>query len=44
MRNSYYQKHQGEFRKEARKICQNLPEEKKEKDEKSPEKDIKIIL
>ena len=44
MRNNYYQKHQGEFEKEARKICQNLPEEKQEKDEQSLEKDIRIIL
>ena len=43
MTNNWYQKHKGKLRKEARERYQNLSEEVKEKkDEKRPEKDIKL--
>ena len=42
MANNYYQKHKERIKKEQRN--QNLPEEKKTKGKKRPEKDTKISL
>ena len=42
--NNYHQKHKGRLRKEARVRYQNLSEEEKNKRQKSPKKDMKILL
>ena len=44
MVNKYYQKHKPRLRKEARERYQNLSKEEKDKRQKRPEKDIKILL
>ena len=41
---NYYQKHKEKLQKEAGKTYQNHSEERKEKDEKRPKKDIKISV
>ena len=44
MTNNYYQKHNERLWKEARERYQTLFEEEKEKGQKGPKKDIKILL
>ena len=44
MTNNYYQNHKENPRKEAGERYQNLSEEEKDKRQKRPKKDIKILL
>ena len=44
MTTNYYQKYKEKLQKEARERYQNLSEEEKDKRQRKPEKDIKILL